>query len=115
MESLAIQEIVFTFGSLTLIPFITTFVLLNFIPIEITAYPAVASICATDPCIEPTVIDNGLKVHQVASGFNAPTKMAFMDSRDILVLERYTGKIIRMDLQDPFWRVHYRILVGPWL
>lgn len=96
MESIAIQEIVFTFGLLTLVPFITTFVLLNFIPIEITAYPAVASICATDPCIEPTVIDNGLKVHQVASGFNAPTKMAFMDSRDILVLERYTGKIIRI-------------------
>jgi glucose/arabinose dehydrogenase len=96
MQSLAIQEIAFTFGLLMLVLFITTFVLFNFIPIEITAYPAVSSMCATDPCMKPTVIDNDLNVQQVANGLNAPTKMAFMRSGEILVLERYTGKIIRI-------------------
>jgi glucose/arabinose dehydrogenase len=96
MKYFAVPDRAFTIGLLTFLLLILTFTLLNLIPVEISAYPTVASKCDTDPCVEPTVIDHSLKVQQVANGLNAPTKMAFVDSKDILVLERYTGKIMRI-------------------
>lgn len=96
MKYFAVPERAFSIGFLTLLLVILTFTLLNLITVEISAYPTVASKCDTDPCVVPTVIDHRLKVQQVASGLNAPTKMAFVDGKDILVLERYTGKIMRI-------------------
>jgi glucose/arabinose dehydrogenase len=41
----------------------------------------------------PTISDNTLKVETIASGLSSPTSMAFIDSKNILVLEKNTGKV----------------------
>jgi glucose/arabinose dehydrogenase len=79
-----------------LLLFIMILTLSNLTPEPIMASPIVASRCDIVPCTEPSVVDQSLEVQLVASGLDAPTKMAFLDGRDMLVLERYTGKIIRI-------------------
>lgn len=41
----------------------------------------------------PSVSDNNLKVETVAQGLSSPTSMAFIDSKNILILEKSTGKV----------------------
>jgi glucose/arabinose dehydrogenase len=41
----------------------------------------------------PSVSDNNLKVDTVTQGLSSPTSMAFIDSKNILVLEKNTGKV----------------------
>ena len=41
----------------------------------------------------PSVSDNNLKVETVTQGLSSPTSMAFIDSKNILVLEKSTGKV----------------------
>lgn len=52
--------------------------------------------CLLRPCDKPVVIDQNLKIELVATDLTAPTNMAFIGNDDILVLERYTGKIMRI-------------------
>ena len=41
----------------------------------------------------PSVSDNNLKVETVTQGLSSPTSMAFIDSKNILVVEKSTGKV----------------------
>jgi glucose/arabinose dehydrogenase len=52
--------------------------------------------CNSETCIQPTVRDQNLTVELVNDDLNAPTNMAFLDNNEIIVLERYTGKIKRI-------------------
>lgn len=83
-------------GILPLLCCIIPLALLNMNPAELTASPIIASKCSTATCAEPTIVEPNLEVEKVVSDLNAPTKMAFLDSNDILVLERYTGKVMRI-------------------
>jgi glucose/arabinose dehydrogenase len=44
----------------------------------------------------PSLTDRTLKVEAIASGFDFPTSIAFLDKADILLLEKNTGKIYRI-------------------
>ncbi|HSK07982.1 MAG TPA: PQQ-dependent sugar dehydrogenase [Vicinamibacterales bacterium] len=44
----------------------------------------------------PTVADSNLAVRAVVSGLSAPTSMAFLEDDDLLVLEKNTGKVLRV-------------------
>ncbi len=44
----------------------------------------------------PYVNDNRLSVELVYSGLNETTNMAFLDANDILILERHSGKVLRI-------------------
>ncbi|MFL6230076.1 MAG: PQQ-dependent sugar dehydrogenase [Pyrinomonadaceae bacterium] len=44
----------------------------------------------------PTMTDAGLAVRQLASGLNQPTALAFLGAGDLLVLEKATGKVLRV-------------------
>jgi glucose/arabinose dehydrogenase len=52
--------------------------------------------CNMETCIQPTVNDQNLKVELVTTDLNAPTNMVFLGNNDLLVLERYTGKVKRI-------------------
>ena len=41
----------------------------------------------------PSVSDKKLKVQSVAQGLSSPTSIAFIDSKNILVLEKNTGSV----------------------
>ncbi len=41
----------------------------------------------------PTISDSNLKVETVTQGLSSPTSMAFIDSKNILILEKDTGKV----------------------
>jgi len=45
---------------------------------------------------EPTVVDPGLTVRTVASGLTTPVSMAFIGADDMLVLEKNTGRVMRV-------------------
>lgn len=81
-----------------LLPFLTCMVILAFLNMDLAELEAspIVSKCGGTSCVEPALIDDSLIVEQVANELNAPTKMAFLDSNDILVLERYSGKIMRI-------------------
>ena len=42
---------------------------------------------------EPTIEDPLIKVELVVSGLSSPTSMAFVDSQNILVLEKNSGEV----------------------
>jgi glucose/arabinose dehydrogenase len=44
----------------------------------------------------PTVVDPSLQVRTVVSGLNLPTSMAFLGADEMLVLEKNTGKVLRV-------------------
>jgi glucose/arabinose dehydrogenase len=44
----------------------------------------------------PTMTDAGLTVRQLASGLSQPTALAFLGAGDLLVLEKATGKVLRV-------------------
>ena len=44
----------------------------------------------------PALVDENLAVRTVVSGLNQPTTMAFIGPNDILVLEKATGKVLRI-------------------
>ena len=44
----------------------------------------------------PSLTDSSLKVKTIASGFDFPTSIAFLDDEDILLLEKNTGKVYRI-------------------
>ena len=71
--------------------------------------------CNMETCIQPTVNDPNLKVELVSTGLNAPTNMAFLDNNDVLVLERYTGKIKRIvnDTVQPEPLLDVNVANGP--
>jgi aldose sugar dehydrogenase len=52
--------------------------------------------CTKDPCKQPIVNDDKLKVEAIAFGLKFPTTMAFLGDNDILVLERYNGTVRRI-------------------
>ena len=45
----------------------------------------------------PEVLDNRLAVRTVASGFTTPINIAFLGANDMLVLEKDTGKVVRVN------------------
>ncbi|MGH7771001.1 MAG: PQQ-dependent sugar dehydrogenase [Candidatus Binatia bacterium] len=45
---------------------------------------------------QPTMLDPNLSVRTVVTGLITPTSMAFLDTNDILVLEKNTGKVQRV-------------------
>lgn len=59
-------------------------------------YPSPIEQCSIENCLQPTVIDPNLNVEVVASGLIAPSNMVFINVNEILVLERYSGKIKRI-------------------
>lgn len=56
------------------------------------------------------IIDKGLKVEPIASGFEFPTGMAFLGTNDIIVIEKNTGQVIRIkngtELGEPLLKVN---------
>lgn len=46
--------------------------------------------------VDPTVVDSRLAVRTVVDGLSQPTSMAFLDSNNILVLEKATGRVQRV-------------------
>ena len=44
----------------------------------------------------PTLVDKNLQVSVVASGLNQPTGFAFIGANDVLVLEKATGRVVRV-------------------
>jgi glucose/arabinose dehydrogenase len=44
----------------------------------------------------PSMLDPSLTVREVAAGFTTPSSIAFIGSNDLLVLEKNTGKVIRV-------------------
>jgi glucose/arabinose dehydrogenase len=45
---------------------------------------------------DPSLLDNNLRLRTVASGLNLPTTFAFIGANDLLVLEKATGRVIRV-------------------
>ena len=46
--------------------------------------------------VEPTIVDNELRVEVVTQGVKFPSNIAFLGQDDILVLEKDTGKVRRI-------------------
>ncbi|MGH7947262.1 MAG: PQQ-dependent sugar dehydrogenase, partial [Opitutaceae bacterium] len=44
----------------------------------------------------PELVDSNLRVRIAATGLNSPTSMAFIGANDILVLEKPTGRVLRI-------------------
>src|SRR5687768_6642629 len=44
----------------------------------------------------PQLADSNLRVRAVATGLASPTSMAFIGTNDILVLEKNTGRVVRV-------------------
>ena len=44
----------------------------------------------------PTLVDHNLELRTVATGLNVPTSFAFIGPDDVLVLEKQTGRVIRV-------------------
>jgi glucose/arabinose dehydrogenase len=42
---------------------------------------------------EPSIVDHSLKIELIAEGLSSPTSMAFVDSQNILVLEKNSGDV----------------------
>ena len=49
----------------------------------------------------PALIDPNLELRTVATGSNTPTAFAFIGANDVLVLEKQTGRVIRIIRQQP--------------
>ena len=47
--------------------------------------------------LSPIVTDSNLKVELVASNFDFPTSMEFVGNDDIILLEKNTGNVYRID------------------
>jgi glucose/arabinose dehydrogenase len=61
-----------------------------FLVLAILLWNRVAAVAA------PSVADTGLQVQEIVGGLNTPTTMAFIGTRDILVLEKNTGRVRRV-------------------
>jgi len=70
--------------------------LLNLLQPSNQVYSILAQQCDVEICGEPTVRDPNLQVKLVSNGLHSPTSMAFLGANDILVLERYNGKVQRI-------------------
>ena len=61
----------------------------------------------------PVIVDSSLKVDLVSRGFHYPSNMAFLAANDILVLEKTTGKVIRIVngtvIKDPLLDVNVSV------
>jgi len=44
----------------------------------------------------PTLVDKNLQISVVASGLNQPTGFAFIGANDVLILEKATGRVVRV-------------------
>jgi glucose/arabinose dehydrogenase len=49
----------------------------------------------------PTVVDRNLQVRTVSSGLTTPIGMAFLDTSNLLILEKNTGRVLRMSSGAP--------------
>ena len=49
----------------------------------------------------PTVVDRNLQVRTVSSGLTTPIGMAFLDAANLLVLEKNTGRVLRLSSGAP--------------
>lgn len=83
---------------LTLLSFIFVFILL-FLTLIFEGdqiHAVLTRQCSIEFCAQPTVSDRNLKVELVATELKAPTKMTFVDNNEILLMERYTGRILKI-------------------
>jgi glucose/arabinose dehydrogenase len=71
-------------------------VVLNISIIVNVVYSIPTNQCIAQNCAQPTVNDAKLIVQLVTKDIDAPTNMAFLDNNDILVLERFSGKVKRI-------------------
>ena len=49
----------------------------------------------------PSLVDQNLQVRTVATGLNQPTSLAFIGTNDLLVLEKNTGRVMRVSQSGP--------------
>ena len=49
----------------------------------------------------PTMVDRNLQVRTVSSGLTTPIGMAFLDAASLLILEKNTGRVLRMSTGGP--------------
>src|SRR5688500_14561645 len=59
-------------------------------------YSIPTNLCLIQDCNQPTLSDTKLKVEVVATNIEGPTQMAFLDSNDVLILERFSGMVKRI-------------------
>lgn len=59
-------------------------------------YSIPTNLCLIQDCNQPTLSDPKLKVEVVATNIEGPTQMAFLDSNDVLILERFSGMVKRI-------------------
>ncbi|MDT7604886.1 MAG: hypothetical protein QOF61_2883 [Acidobacteriota bacterium] len=57
---------------------------------------SLSHVAGTSLVTGPTMTDANLTVRQVVSGLNQPTTMAFLVDNDFLILEKPTGKVLRI-------------------
>ena len=57
---------------------------------------AILAAAAANGQPDPFLFHGGLQVRRVASGLSSPTTMAFLGTNDFLVLEKATGRVIRV-------------------
>src|SRR5215218_5556604 len=69
---------------------------LAFVIVVLCAFIAQAGAPAVRAQAGPSMLDPNLTVREVASGFTTPTSIAFIGPNDLLVLEKNTGKVIRV-------------------
>lgn len=92
-----IQEMMITLdrknltGTLVLIATSIVFFLLGFND-DLIAYAVGPNVSSSNPVVS----DTNLKIEPVATGFDFPTGIAFLDDNDILLLEKNTGIVYRI-------------------
>lgn len=69
---------------------------MNMLALGKVVYPIPPNQCEIQNCSQPTLIDPKLRVELVSTDIEGPTKMAFLDVNDILILERFSGKVLRI-------------------
>jgi aldose sugar dehydrogenase len=78
-------------GTLLLIATPIVFLLLGFSD-DSTAYGVAPNVSSSNPVVS----DPNLRIESVATGFDFPTGIAFLDNNDILLLEKNTGIVYRL-------------------
>lgn len=71
--------------------------------------------CIMESCELPIIKDQNLKIELVSTDLDAPTNMAFIGNNEILILERYTGKIKKIvnDTIEPGQLLDVNVANGP--
>ena len=64
--------------------------------LTLIAVPAFLTPAGAQPPALPELVDPNLRVRAVVTGLETPTSMAFIGTNDIFVLEKATGKVLRV-------------------